>query len=159
MKSFKMMATVALLCLPMLAKAETIEVTCSSLWDLYTECEVDGEIERATLAREFSNSPCIEGDSWGYRRGGRILWVAEGCRGTFRVRLRDSGGWDDSFTMRCESQGQNPRRCDTGVRNYRVELETQLSNTRCREGRNWDWDRYNIRVEDGCRAIFRVYPY
>lgn len=157
MKTIKMMATMAVLCLPMMAKAETIEMTCNSLWDLYTECEVDGEIERASLTREFSNSPCIEGDSWGYRRGGRILWVDEGCRGSFRVRLGNNYS-EDSFTMRCESQSHNTKRCDTGVRNRRVELERQLSSASCREGRSWDWDRYSIRVEDGCRAIFRVYP-
>lgn len=140
-----------------MAQAQTVDLTCQSLWDLYTECQVDGSIERATVVSEYSNSPCIQGDSWGYRRGGNVLWVSEGCRARFRVRL-SSGYRDDSFTMRCESISRDTRRCDTGVRNHRVVLERQLSSSACRLGRSWDWDRYYIRVNNGCRAVFRVYP-
>lgn len=140
-----------------LAQAEVVNITCGSLWDLYTECRVNGEIERAQLVQRFSNSRCVEGESWGYRRGGSVLWVAEGCRAQFRVRLADDY-WNDSFTVRCESNSHANRRCDTGVTNRRVVLERQLSSASCREGRSWSWDRYSIRVNNGCRAIFRVYP-
>ncbi len=138
------------------ARAETVTVVCQSFWDLYTECRVDGEIERAQLMNNFSNSRCIEGQSWGYRRGGNVLWVAEGCRGQFRVRLADNH-WEDSYLVRCESIGQGSRHCDTGDLIRHVELERQLSGAPCRLGRGWDWDRYGIYVNNGCRGIFRVY--
>lgn len=139
------------------ASAEIVTLSCHSLWNLYSECRVDGEIERAQLINRFSNSRCIEGQSWGYRRGGNFLWVAEGCQGQFRVRLADDY-WDDSYLVRCESIGHGSRRCDTGDIIGHVELERQLSSASCREGRSWDWDRYSIRVNSGCRGIFRVYP-
>ncbi|MEZ4814355.1 MAG: DUF3011 domain-containing protein [Bdellovibrionota bacterium] len=163
MKSSRIMGLMALLCLPLLSTtlhAETVTVDCASYGDFYRECQVNGEIESAVMTQRYSNSECIRGESWGYRRGGNTLWVNDGCRARFRVRLSSGDGHrDDSFTMRCESIGSNSRRCDTGVRNYRVVLERQISSASCRLGRSWDWDRYYIRVSGGCRGIFRVYPY
>lgn len=40
----------------------------------------------ARLVRQFSRSPCIEGDTWGFSRDG--LWVDRGCRGEFHVTQR-----------------------------------------------------------------------
>lgn len=37
----------------------------------------------ARLERQISRSPCVEGRSWGWDRGG--IWVSGGCRGEFRV--------------------------------------------------------------------------
>lgn len=37
----------------------------------------------ARLVRQNSNSPCTEGQSWGWDRNG--VWVSNGCRGQFRI--------------------------------------------------------------------------
>lgn len=37
----------------------------------------------AQLVRQISGSACIEGQSWGWDRGG--IWVSQGCRGEFAV--------------------------------------------------------------------------
>lgn len=50
-------------------------------------CQVDvGGRGRVYLQRQESSSPCIEGRTWGWNRGG--VWVAEGCRGTFTIDRR-----------------------------------------------------------------------
>lgn len=57
--------------------------------------------------------------------------------------------------VRCESQGYKYQFCSVDTHGY-VQLERQLSKTDCRQGRNWDWDRRGIWVDDGCSAEFRV---
>lgn len=55
----------------------------------------------------------------------------------------------------CESRGERYTECVIGDHGY-VTLTRQLSDTRCVQGRNWDYDRRRIWVDDGCRAEFRV---
>jgi hypothetical protein len=47
------------------------------------QCNI-GRIRYAELARQNSGSPCIFGQTWGYRRD--FLWVDRGCRADFWVR-------------------------------------------------------------------------
>ncbi len=56
-------------------------------------CESKGSLRRtcgasiahgATLYRQLSRSPCVEGRSWGWDQDG--VWVDEGCRAEFSVR-------------------------------------------------------------------------
>jgi hypothetical protein len=47
------------------------------------QCDV-GRIRYAELARQYSGSPCIYGQTWGYRRD--FIWVDRGCRADFWVR-------------------------------------------------------------------------
>ena len=107
------------------------------------------------LVRQLSDSPCIEGRSWGYDGSG--VWVSNGCRGEFQSGRGGGGGWDGGYgqTVRCESSDRNHRRCSVPVRSS-VQLIRQFSDTRCVQGRNWGWDRSGIWVDDGCRAEFRV---
>ena len=49
----------------------------------YHQCGV-GRIRYAELARQYSGSPCIYGQTWGYRRD--FIWVDRGCRADFWVR-------------------------------------------------------------------------
>lgn len=132
------------------------------------------------LIRQMSDTPCIEGQTWGQSANG--IWVTRGCRGEFVVEPRrrgDSGriwprgdqrppGDDygpgpgqgnvggDAQTLRCESDDQRTRRCDTrGARN--VELIRQLSESPCVRGESWNWDRSGIWVSGGCRAEFRYW--
>lgn len=117
---------------------------------------------RPRIARQLSDSPCIEGRTWGWDHGS--IWVSHGCRADFVA----SGGWWDNRpgygpgdgagygqTVRCESRDNRRRYCDVAVR-YGVTLQRQLSDTRCVHGRNWGWDRRGIWVDGGCRADFNV---
>jgi hypothetical protein len=108
-----------------------------------------------SLVRQLSDSPCIEGRSWGYDGNG--VWVSNGCRGEFRSGTGSGGGWSGGGgqTVRCESKDDRGRRCDVPVRRG-VQLIRQLSDTRCVQGENWGWDAGGIWVSRGCRAEFQV---
>jgi len=50
-------------------------------------CQVDvGGRGRVYLERQESSSPCQEGRTWGWNRGG--VWVVQGCRGVFAIDRR-----------------------------------------------------------------------
>ena len=50
-------------------------------------CQVDvGGGGRVYLERQLSSAPCVEGQSWGWNRGG--VWVGQGCRAQFTVDRR-----------------------------------------------------------------------
>lgn len=62
------------------------QITCESENDQPQAC---GTIERGSdvrMVQQISNSPCIEGRSWGLGRDGDSLWVSRGCRAVFDVR-------------------------------------------------------------------------
>ncbi len=59
------------------------QIRCESNHMDYVECGT-GRIHNAELARQYSGSPCIYGQTWGYRRN--TLWVSNGCRADFWVR-------------------------------------------------------------------------
>jgi hypothetical protein len=60
-----------------------------------------------------------------------------------------------SQTIRCESPDYQYRFCRANTDN-RVQLVRQISNTDCREGRNWGYERGGVWVNRGCAAEFRV---
>lgn len=59
------------------------------------------------------------------------------------------------MTIRCESRDYAYEQCSIDTHGY-VRLERQISKTECRQGRNWDYDRRGIWVDDGCAAEFTV---
>jgi Protein of unknown function (DUF3011) len=59
------------------------QVRCESNRMDYVRCNV-GRVRYAELSRQYSGSPCIYGQTWGYRRDS--LWVDRGCRADFWVR-------------------------------------------------------------------------
>jgi hypothetical protein len=114
----------------------------------------------ARLVGTLSDSPCVEGQTWGSGPG--VVWVDGGCRGRF---AEGRGGWGGggggnwggggvgaAGTIRCESQDQRQRVCNTGWRN--AVLVRQLSDTRCIEGRTWGQRGGAVWVDDGCRGEF-----
>lgn len=132
------------------------EQTCSMPW------------RRAELVRQTSNSACVEGRTWGSRRG--QIWVDRGCGGIFVEAGRGHGGpggnhggwnpgpgWDRDIVVRCGSPGFRYNLCqvDTG-KGSRVTLRRQLSDTRCVEGRTWGWNRAGVWVDQGCSGEFVV---
>jgi|JI10StandDraft_1071094.scaffolds.fasta_scaffold125179_3 hypothetical protein len=58
-------------------------------------------------------------------------------------------------TIRCESYNNGYNYCSVNTNN-RVELVRQISNTECRENRNWGYSRSGVWVNRGCGAEFRV---
>jgi len=58
-------------------------------------------------------------------------------------------------TIKCKSEHFDYRKCRIDTHGY-VRLSRQLSKTNCRQGRNWDFDRRGIWVDDGCAAEFVV---
>jgi len=58
-------------------------------------------------------------------------------------------------TIRCKSQNYEYHQCPIDTHGY-VRLSRQLSKTDCRQGRNWDYDKRGIWVDDGCSAEFVV---
>lgn len=59
------------------------------------------------------------------------------------------------FNITCESRNNSYQRCPISQAGY-VTLTRNRSKTDCVKGRNWDFDRREIWVDDGCRAEFRV---
>lgn len=60
-------------------------VTCESAGGRYTTCAWDRNRGVPQLLKTLSDSPCTQGNSWGYtQRTG--LWVNYGCRGRFGIR-------------------------------------------------------------------------
>lgn len=109
------------------------------------------------LVRQLSDTPCVEGRSWGARRDG--VWVDDGCRADFVVGYGGSepGGWGGwrGEVVRCESRNGRWTHCGANTRGG-VRLVRQLSDSRCIEGQTWGYDRNGIWVAGGCRAEFRV---
>lgn len=50
----------------------------------YAQCRVGSNVGGVQLIRQVSESACIEGRSWGYRRG--LIWVDNGCAADFVLR-------------------------------------------------------------------------
>lgn len=106
----------------------------------------------ATLVRQLSKAQCIEGRNWGSGNG--TVWVNNGCRAEF---AQGRGGWAGNSgagnVIRCESQDNRERVCNTGWRRGAT-LVRQLSKAQCIEGRNWGQRNGAVWVSNGCRAEF-----
>ncbi|MDR0182307.1 DUF3011 domain-containing protein [Lysobacter arvi] len=143
-------------------------VRCDSNDNRYRQCAIDGR--GATLVRQYSKSPCIEGRSWGVGRG--FVWVNNGCRAEFATGHGGwgggngwgnggghGGGWNapggPAQTLYCGSDDHRQRRCNVTIRRD-ARMVRQASKAACIEGRSWGWDRNGIWVSDGCRGDFQV---
>lgn len=63
------------------------EIACGSPQFRYNFCAVDvGGGGRVRIARQTSNAACIEGQTWGWNRGG--VWVDQGCSAQFLIDRR-----------------------------------------------------------------------
>lgn len=60
-------------------------ITCASDRGQYRTCAWDRNRGIPRLIRTLSDSPCVQGQSWGYERRGEI-WVNAGCRAVFGTR-------------------------------------------------------------------------
>jgi hypothetical protein len=140
------------------AREETMQLTCSSQdgGRHYCESDIQG---KATMLRQRSGSPCKEGYSWGNDRRG--IWVDHGCRADFSLtgkRTASFGmgnGQPFTTTVTCASNTGVRQLCDVDASGG-VKLTRQISESACRIGYSWGYDRSGIWVDHGCRAEFEV---
>jgi hypothetical protein len=137
---------------------ESMQLSCSSDdWGRhYCESDIQG---KATMVRQRSGSPCREGYSWGYDRRG--IWVDHGCRADFQLTGRRSesagAGYNPGYvgTLNCSSNDGNRQNCQTDTRGG-VRITRQISESACRIGYSWGYDRDGVWVDHGCRAEFQI---
>ena len=141
----------------------------SGRWPALTTLREQRQRGRVSLARQRSESACTEGYSWG--QDGRGVWVDHGCRADFNVGGGwNGGGWDRDrdrdwnrgnngsdadLVVSCASDDMHRHYCPADTRGG-VRLLKQHSDSSCRQGYSWGFDRRGIRVDHGCRADFQV---
>lgn len=133
------------------------EMACNSERNGYKECRTDWR--NARVVRQTSNAQCIEGQSWGLRRG--VLWVDRGCAAVFAEARGGSGpGWGGGGggpggpqQIQCNSEKNGYKSCRTG--DWRsARLVHQTSRAQCVEGRSWGYERGTLWVDNGCAGTF-----
>lgn len=123
-------------------------IRCESTDGGYQRCPAQNGWRGARLVQQISNSPCIQGRTWGFDRS--AIWVNHGCRGLF-----DAG---DRFTppgerVTCAGSGRTECPADT---RYGVTLVRRLSQAACTEGSTWGYSDNVVWVDRGCRAEFQI---
>jgi len=139
-------------------REETMQLTCSSEdgGRHYCESDIQGE---AVLLRQRSGSPCRQGYSWGNDRRG--IWVDHGCRADFSVTGWRKPAVDSNYTpayvgtLKCSSDFGTRQYCAVDTRGG-VRVSRQISESSCRLGYSWGYDRNGVWVDHGCRAEFEI---
>lgn len=127
------------------------ELICSSLDRRYAECRTPFS-GPAELSQQISNAACIEGQTWGQRRG--LVWVDRGCRARFREgRWGGAPGFNSGGGIACESREGRRKRCSVPFSGP-ARIAEQLSNAPCIEGQTWSQTPGEVWVTRGCRAVF-----
>ena len=124
-----------------------------------------------TLAKQRSDSPCIQGRTWGYTRDN--IWVDRGCRADFVLGSGGPGyggvrppygpgngygpgqGQPSTQTLTCSSDDGKRHWCGNST-NGRVRLVRQISGSPCTEGYSWGTQPGSVWVDRGCRADFEI---
>jgi hypothetical protein len=131
---------------------DSFEFNCASKDERYRECQlpVDG---RARLVKRKSDSPCIEGSSWG-QKGDRV-WVDRGCRATFEVVRGGGGGGAGGQPVECRSEGGRYRECPI-PRGYTARLVQDFTSGKCRTPGSWGTRDGVVWVNHGCKGRFEL---
>ena len=144
-------------------------VSCSSEDGHRHACPINSN-GRVRLERQRSDASCIEGRTWGYNN--REIWVDRGCRADFTVESRgrddhdwhrghdwdhdgDHRGGDADEFISCSSEDGHRHYCAASTRG-RIQMVKQRSDSACRQGYSWGYDRGGIWVDHGCRADFQI---
>ena len=106
-----------------------------------------------TVARQLSQSSCIQGRSWGFTNN--AIWVDKGCRAEFAVGGEPVPTARLDGNVRCESHDGNRNDCAADTSGG-VRMISQLSKTSCEFGRDWGYTHSGVWVTNGCRAEFAV---
>ncbi len=136
-------------------------VVCESREGRRRRCALpfDGPVQ---IVEQYSNAPCIEGQTWGWRPG--EVWVNRGCRAAFAVvpgrgvppgrGLPTTGRPGFDYSVTCASEDGRYRTCAWDDRAGRPYLIEQFSSSPCIEGRSWGYTREGLWVDRGCRGRF-----
>jgi hypothetical protein len=128
-------------------------VTCQSEKDREQFCPapIDGDVD---VARQLSDTPCVFRKTWNWNRDGIRVW--EGCRAEFSYRRR-GGELNPAASglqkVTCQSQKDREQFCPAPIQGD-VRVIRNISDTRCVQGRNWNYTSEGVRVWEGCRAEF-----
>ena len=128
-------------------------------------CRADGPIQSLRLHKQKSNSPCILGETFGYR--GASIWVTEGCSGEFDVvsvaaseSAADTspffGGGTKKEKVKCRSKDFKLKTCRVDGPIETLRVSKQKSNSPCIEGKSYGFKGDTIWVDKGCYAEFKV---
>jgi Protein of unknown function (DUF3011) len=82
-------AVVAAAFAPSHAQAQQQVVNCESFSRMQQVCAMD-TTGGVRLVRTWSETPCIQGQTWGLARGG--VWVSGGCRAQFATNVQAGSG-------------------------------------------------------------------
>lgn len=151
---------------PARAQQQDQVITCASEDGHRHYCDADTR-GGVSLGRQHSESPCVQGRSWGYDRRG--IWVDRGCRADFVLEANhggllgglrgdrddDRGRDGNSRTITCSSDDGERHHCSADT-SRGVHLVNQRSGSACVEGKTWGYDQRSIWVDKGCRADFAV---
>ena len=79
-----------------------------------------------------------------------------GCRARFISNLTsNNNGFDNNYSITCSSYNSAQTLCNWDGRYGQPQLQQQLSQNTCTQGRTWGYDNRNsIWVSSGCRARF-----
>lgn len=143
------------------SSAQTISCSSDDGNRHYCAADTRGGVQ---LVKQNSDSACRQGYSWG--TDGRGIWVDHGCRAEFATARGNGGGYregdrDDhdrgyhNQVVSCSSDDMHRHYCPADTRGG-VQLLKQNSDSSCRQGRSWGYDRRGIWVDHGCRADFQV---
>jgi hypothetical protein len=105
------------------------------------------------LAKQKSDAPCKQGESWGFDDQG--VWVDHGCGADFTLGAAgNAAAAGGGKIVSCVSDG-GKRYCDVST-GRGVKLVKQKSDAACKEGSTWGYDGLGIWVDQGCSADFAV---
>jgi Protein of unknown function (DUF3011) len=130
-------------------------ITCESRNYQQDFCESGDTIVGATMARQKSRTPCVQGRNWGWRANG--IWVSGGCEADFEIQTSYRPGPVPGGAGRlvCESREYEYNVCPTG-RIRDAHIVRQISQAPCIQGQTWGVSRDGIWVDRGCEAEFRI---
>ena len=139
------------------------QLTCASRNYQQEFCPTGVNIARAWMLVQRSQSPCIEGQTWGYQNNG--IWVTQGCEADFA--FQGTGGppavvapaRPGSMRVSCESRNYQQQICPIGQQITGAWVIEQRSSAPCIQGQTWGYQNSEIWVAQGCSAEFGVQGY
>ena len=149
-------------------------IRCSSEDHKRKTCSVDGKILHIDVSKVYSNTDCIQGDTWDHTES--FIWVSKGCRARFSVDYVQRkflpplpradgrrpapkpkpGREIVSTSILCQSKDLQRRTCYVGGKIIDAIFNTKWSNSPCIEGVSYGFYEQSIWVDQGCRGTFRV---
>jgi len=155
------LSTFASLFVPLSAWSQ--QLTCESRNYQQEFCPTGVNIARAWLLVQRSQSPCIQGQTWGYQSNG--IWVNQGCEADFGFQGMGSPpagggpGQPGATRISCDSHNYRQQYCAAGQSITSAWLIEQRSSAPCIQGQTWGYQNSDIWVTNGCAGDFGVQGY